>query len=70
MVWDITTLCTNDINRFSFRNIVFISEYTLIDEIQRPNDHNALFTASLAPTRVLTHSLTLPTKACIVSLQN
>jgi hypothetical protein len=57
MVGVITTLCAYD-KQVRFLKYCVHSEYTLIDEIQRPNDHNTLFTASLAPTHVLTCSLT------------
>jgi len=57
MVGDIAILCA-DVKQVQFLKYHVHSEYTLIDEIQRPNDHNTLFTAALAPTDVLTCSLT------------
>jgi len=56
MVEDITTLCADD-KPVQFLKHSVPSEHTLTDGIQRPNDHNTLFTESLAPTHVLACSL-------------
>lgn len=57
MVGDITTICADD-KQVQFLIYRVHSQYIWIDEIQKPNDHNTLFTASLAPTHVPTCSLT------------